>query len=109
METDTALRILRVLSDGIDPVTGEVFPPESPYQRADTIRALLKAVDALKTIGTGYDLRNKYWWGHAIIGVKGAAAGTALESAGKELSQMVSVGNPPDLALVFDYIELKGQ
>src|SRR3990167_1620384 len=69
----------------------------------------LKAVDALKTIGTGYDLRNKYWWGHAIIGVKGAAAGTALESAGKELSQMVSVGNPPDLALVFDYIELKGQ
>lgn len=48
MEIDAALRILRTLSDGIDPVTREIFPPESPYQRPDTIRALLKAVYSLE-------------------------------------------------------------
>lgn len=50
MEIDVALRILRTLSDGIDPVTGEIFPPESPYQRPDTIRALLTAVYSLEKI-----------------------------------------------------------
>lgn len=48
MEIETALRILRALSDGIDPGTGEIFPPESPYQRPDTIRALLTAVYSLE-------------------------------------------------------------
>ena len=53
-ETDTsskyshALRILRVLSDGIDPFTGEILPNDSPYQNAHIIRALNNAIEALK-------------------------------------------------------------
>jgi hypothetical protein len=39
------------------------------------------AVDALRSVGAGQDLRTKFRWSHAIIGVKGAAPGTALEAA----------------------------
>ena len=48
MEISTALGILRRLSDGIDPVTGEVFPTGSPYQQPDIIRALFMAVNSLE-------------------------------------------------------------
>jgi hypothetical protein len=47
METPKAAEIIRALADGRDPVTGEQFPPNSPYQQADTVRALFLAVDAL--------------------------------------------------------------
>ncbi len=40
-----------------------------------------EAVDALKTIGAQQDLRGKFRWSHAIIGVKGASSGSALECA----------------------------
>lgn len=41
------------------------------------------AIDALAGIGAAIDLRGKFRWGHAVIGVKGAAPGTALEAAGR--------------------------
>jgi hypothetical protein len=44
MERDKALHILKALADGIDPGTGEPFADGSPYQRADTVRALCTAV-----------------------------------------------------------------
>lgn len=47
MEPDRAKDIIRALADGRDPATGEQFPPNSPYQQADTVRALFLAVDAL--------------------------------------------------------------
>lgn len=47
MELDHAKTILRSLADGRDPANGEQFPPNSPYQQADTVRALLMAVNAL--------------------------------------------------------------
>src|SRR4051812_10349603 len=47
METSEALTVVRTLADGIDPVTGAVFPDDSPYQRARTVRALLTVVEAL--------------------------------------------------------------
>lgn len=47
MEPACAKDILRSLADGRDPATGEQFPPNSPYQHADTVRALFMAVDAL--------------------------------------------------------------
>ncbi len=50
METHRAIEILKLLCDGIDPFTGEIFPENSPYQHPDTVRALFKAVDALKKI-----------------------------------------------------------
>jgi len=39
---------MRCLAEGIDPITGEVFPADSPYQQADIIRALYAAVEALE-------------------------------------------------------------
>lgn len=47
MDPDRAKEIIRTLADGRDPVTGAQFPPNSPYQQADTVRALFMAVDAL--------------------------------------------------------------
>ena len=49
---------------------------------ADEASRLLgqEAVEALRGIGAEGDLREKFRWGHAIIGVQGAAPGTALEA-----------------------------
>ena len=46
MNTKRALEIVSLLSDGIDPHTGEVFSDEA-YQHPDTVRALYKAKEAL--------------------------------------------------------------
>jgi hypothetical protein len=43
-----------------------------------------EAVDALHSIGGQADPRGSSGWSHALIGVKGAAPGTALEAAGPE-------------------------
>lgn len=48
MQVDQAIRVLESLAQGVDPDTGEVFPPESPYQRPDTVRALHAALGALR-------------------------------------------------------------
>jgi hypothetical protein len=40
------------------------------------------AVEALREIGATGDLRDRFRWGHAVIGVKGAEAGQAIESLG---------------------------
>ncbi len=47
MNPTRATEILRSLADGLDPATGQPFPPDSPYQQADTVRALHAALDAL--------------------------------------------------------------
>ena len=49
MDAPRAKEILRSLADGRDPTTGEQFPPHSPYQQADTVRALYVALEALET------------------------------------------------------------
>jgi hypothetical protein len=48
---------------------------------ADEASRLLgaEAVAALRSIGAEGELRDRFRWGHAVIGVKGAAPGTALE------------------------------
>ena len=51
METDKAVTIIRSLADGRDPATGQQFPPDSPYQQADTVRALYVALEAMETGG----------------------------------------------------------
>jgi len=43
-----ALNIVQSLADGIDPITGEVFPPESPYQHPQIIRSLYTVICAFK-------------------------------------------------------------
>lgn len=43
-----ALNIVTALANGVDPETGEVYPPESPYQRSHIVRALFAATRALE-------------------------------------------------------------
>jgi len=46
MNTNRAIEIISLLSDGIDPYTGEVFS-YGAYQHPDTVRALCKAKEVL--------------------------------------------------------------
>ena len=46
MDANDAIEIVRKLADGVDPFTGERFPPSSPYQNADTVRAVYLALDS---------------------------------------------------------------
>ncbi|HYM33766.1 MAG TPA: hypothetical protein VET48_00150 [Steroidobacteraceae bacterium] len=49
MDDAQALRIISALANGANPITGEVFPPDSPYQSPDIIRALFAAARALES------------------------------------------------------------
>jgi hypothetical protein len=48
MDQSEALSVVRSLANGVDPGTGEVFPADSVYQRAQTVRALYAAAEALE-------------------------------------------------------------
>lgn len=50
MDQAQALVVVRSLANGVDPESGEVFPPESPYQRPQVVRALYEAATALERI-----------------------------------------------------------
>ncbi len=47
MEPERAIEIVQALADGVDPYSGERFPSGSPYQQADTVRALHLALEGL--------------------------------------------------------------
>lgn len=47
MDNAQAFRIVSALANGVNPLSGEVFPADSPYQAADIIRALYAAVRAM--------------------------------------------------------------
>jgi hypothetical protein len=53
MDDEKALVILRALSNGTDPFTGETFPATSPYQHPEMVRALFQAVHALESATAG--------------------------------------------------------
>ena len=76
---------------------------------ADEASRLLspEAVDALRTIGASGDLRDHFRWGHAIVGVKGAQPGTALEALDwmRPVTLVVGEGaTEPHLAAAFPSI-----
>jgi len=48
MNQSEALSVVRSLANGVDPESGEVFPADSAYQRAQTVRALYAAAEALE-------------------------------------------------------------
>jgi len=51
-----------------------------------------EAIRALRTIGVATDLRGQFRSGLAVIGVRGAAPGTALEAAGRAGPLLVAAG-----------------
>ena len=48
MELNESRNIVKTLAQGIHPTTGEVFPPESPYNEPDVIRALFSILEVVK-------------------------------------------------------------
>lgn len=48
MDSAQALSVVRSLANGVDPDSGEAFPPESAYQRPQVVRALYEAATALE-------------------------------------------------------------
>lgn len=44
MELEKAKEIIEVLADGFNPITGEEFPPDSPYNNPEIIRALFAII-----------------------------------------------------------------
>ena len=71
-----------------------------------------EAVLALRTIGAREDLHDMFRWEHAIIGVKGAEPGQALEAAGLLRPVSVYVGQAftePGAAAAFDYVAFRTQ
>jgi len=68
MDKSKAITIIEALANGTDPITGEIFPPNSPYQQVDVVRALFMASDALKKVKDknappvqGLENRGKPW------------------------------------------------
>ena len=59
----------------------------------------------LAQIGVATDLRNKFRWGHAFVGVAGAAAGTALDDASLLRPAVVAVGPPVNGPRVFGQLQ----
>ena len=49
MDIIRAKEILTVLADGVNPMTGELLPPEDSCNQADVIRALHTIIDAIPT------------------------------------------------------------
>jgi len=81
---------------------------------ADEASRLLgaEALEALGRIGADEDLRDRFRWGHAIIGVQGAAAGTALEATGWMRPVAVSAGEgatEPELAAAFAGVSFRAK
>ena len=48
MHLENALPIVRALADGVNPITGESWPDDSPYAEPRTLRALFSAVDLMQ-------------------------------------------------------------
>lgn len=48
MELNQSRQIVNTLAQGIDPTSGEVFPPESPYNDPVVIRALFSVLESVK-------------------------------------------------------------
>jgi len=48
MHLESALPIVKALADGVNPVTGEQYPEDSPYAEPRALRALFSAVDLMQ-------------------------------------------------------------
>lgn len=49
MEFDRSKEIAQALADGVAPYTGNRFPADGPYQRADTVRSLYTILEAAES------------------------------------------------------------
>lgn len=75
--------------------------------RDDASRSLTdRAVRALAGIGSAIDLRQTPGYGHALIGVKGAAPGTAAEMTGPDEAYLRVASDRRPLSLAVDWLRV---
>ena len=68
------------------------------------------AVNALRSIGAREDLRGKFRWSHAIIGMKGAVPGYVWEDASETMPVQLVVGvgaTEPNVAAAVEWIKIE--
>ena len=58
MDITRAKEIVRILADGIDPVTGEILPDDSVYNSPEVIRALFTVLEKVNESSVKDPLRN---------------------------------------------------
>jgi len=69
-----------------------------------------EAIAALRSVGAVGDLREKFRWGHAVIGAKGAEPGSALEALDGLRPVGVAIGPPvtePTVAVAVEWIRFQ--
>lgn len=60
MKITKAKEIVKLLADGVDPLTGEIYQLESPYQQPDIIRALHVALIGIDLLEKQENKQNKF-------------------------------------------------
>lgn len=58
MDITRAKEIVRILADGIDPITGEILPEDSVYNSPEVIRALFMVLERINEASIDDPLRN---------------------------------------------------
>lgn len=48
MDIERSVNVLKTLANGVNPVSGEMFPPQSPYNHPEIIRSLYTCIEQLK-------------------------------------------------------------
>ncbi|HIQ05994.1 MAG TPA: hypothetical protein EYH31_09980, partial [Anaerolineae bacterium] len=74
-----------------------------------SLRLTREGIQALRTIGAQDSVEGRFRWAHAVLGVKGAPPGTALEEIAELRPALVSVGpavTAPQVAAVFTQLQL---
>ena len=64
-----------------------------------------RALDALRSIGGRVDLRGTAGWSHALVGIRGAAPGEALEAGGPAAAR-VTVGKERPIGVTLEAFDL---
>ena len=60
MDAAQALAVVRSLANGVDPESGEVFPPESTYRFCDALIKAGKDFEFLMVPGAGHGMGGNY-------------------------------------------------
>lgn len=107
MDTEEAKAILRLLAHGIDPVTGEVLPDDSPYNHPSVIRALFSVLESSRTQGIPRNMSTRERQAQNVANGKPRNAGLPWtdESRREVASKFQSHMSVPELAEYFERSE----
>lgn len=59
MDETKSVAILSALAQGVNPLTGEMFEPDSPYRHADVVHALQVALERIRQSDPSHQARSR--------------------------------------------------